>query len=73
MTALTTIVAMSMMMFAVGQGTEMMQPMAITSVGGLLNATLMTLFVVPARYDLFHKNKDFRPEENLEDKDDDAS
>ncbi|MDR1669398.1 MAG: efflux RND transporter permease subunit, partial [Oscillospiraceae bacterium] len=36
MTALTTIVAMSMMMFAVGQGTEMMQPMAITSVGGLL-------------------------------------
>ncbi len=66
MTALTTVVAMGTMMFAVGQGTEMMQPMAISTVGGLIYATLMTLFVVPAMYDLFHKDKDLRPKEDLE-------
>ncbi|MDR1692829.1 MAG: efflux RND transporter permease subunit [Oscillospiraceae bacterium] len=71
MTALTTIVAMSTMMFAVGQGTEMMQPMAISTVGGLLYATLMTLFVVPVMYDLFHKDKDLRPEEDSVDGDED--
>ena len=55
MTALTTIVAMSVMALGMGQGTEMVQPMAIATIGGLLYATLMTLFVVPALYDLFFR------------------
>ncbi len=57
-TALTTIIAMSTMMFGMGTGTAMVQPMAITSVGGLLYATLMTLFIVPAIYaGFFRKEK----------------
>ena len=31
----------------------MMQPMAVTVVGGLLYATLLTLYFVPVLYDLF--------------------
>ena len=32
----------------------MMQPMAVVTIGGLIYATLMTLFVVPVLYDLFN-------------------
>lgn len=57
MTALTTILGMSTMAFATGMGAEMMQPMAVVIVGGLLYSTLMTLFVVPVLYDLFNGEK----------------
>ncbi len=61
MTALTTIVAMSTMSVGVGMGTEMVQPLAIVSIGGLTYGTFMTLFVVPIIYDAFHrKNKTLR-------------
>ena len=52
MTALTTILGMSTMALGQGTGAEMMQPMAVVSIGGLTYATLMTLFVVPVLYDL---------------------
>ncbi len=55
MTALTTILAMSTMAFGVGMGAEMSQGMAIVSIGGLTYATLLTLFLVPALYDILHK------------------
>ncbi|MBR2502887.1 MAG: efflux RND transporter permease subunit [Oscillospiraceae bacterium] len=55
MTALTTILAMSTMAFGVGMGAEMSQGMAIVSIGGLAYATLLTLFLVPGLYALFHK------------------
>ena len=54
MTALTTILGMSTMAMAQGMGAEMMQPMAVVTVGGLMYATLMTLFVVPVLYDLLN-------------------
>ena len=54
MTALTTILGMSTMALGQGTGAEMMQPMAVVSIGGLTYATLMTLFVVPVLYDLFN-------------------
>jgi len=66
MTALTTIVSMSFIAFGVGEGTEMMQPMAVVTIGGLIYGDLMTLFVVPALYDLFNKNKDIT-QENFDD------
>lgn len=50
MTALTTILALSTMAIGFGQGAEMMQPMAVTTVGGLLYATVLTLFIVPIMY-----------------------
>ena len=54
MTAMTTILGMSTMALGHGTGAEMMQPMAVVSIGGLTYATLMTLFVVPVLYDLFN-------------------
>ena len=54
MTALTTILGMSTMALAKGMGAEMMQPMAVVTIGGLIYATLMTLFVVPVLYDIFN-------------------
>ena len=57
MTALTTILGLATMAIGVGTGAEMMQPVAIVTIGGLLYATLMTLFVVPVLYDLFHRKK----------------
>lgn len=63
MTALTTILAMSTMAMGMGQGSEMMQPMAIVEVGGLVYGTLLTLFVVPCLYDAFNRNKSMVEEE----------
>ena len=57
MTAMTTILGMGTIAFAKGMGAEMMQPMAIVTIGGLAYATLMTLFVVPVLYDIFNGKK----------------
>lgn len=57
MTALTTILAMSTMVFSKGMGAEMSQPMAIVSIGGLTYATLLTLFIVPVLYDLLFRRE----------------
>ena len=54
MTAMTTILGMSTMALGHGTGAEMMQPMAVVSIGGLTYATLMTLFIVPVLYDLLN-------------------
>ena len=50
MTALTTILALTTMALGFGEGSEMMQPMAVTTIGGLIYATLLTLVVVPIMY-----------------------
>ncbi len=59
MTALTTILGLSVMAFSNDSSAAMMKPIAMVCIGGLLYATLMTLFVVPAIYDIFHR-KDIR-------------
>lgn len=65
MTAITTIIGLLGMAFGIGEGTEMMQPVAIVCIGGLLYATIMTLFIVPVLYDLFNK----KPMRVVDDKD----
>lgn len=57
MTALTTIIALMMMVFDTSSGGEMLRPLAITTVGGLTYATVLTLFLVPAMYGIFNKDK----------------
>jgi HAE1 family hydrophobic/amphiphilic exporter-1 len=57
MTALTTILAMSTMVFSNSMGSEMAKPMAVVTIGGLLYGTLLTLIVVPCLYDLTHRDK----------------
>lgn len=60
MTALTTILALSTMVFSRDMGAEMMRPMAIVTIGGLLYGTLLTLIVIPCVYDLFIREKKAR-------------
>lgn len=55
MTALTTILGLSTMALGIGSGADMVQPLAIVTIGGLLYATILTLFVVPCLYDLFNR------------------
>ncbi len=57
MTALTTILAMSTMALGMGTGADMVQPMAIVTIGGLTYGTFMTLYVVPVIYDIFIRGK----------------
>ena len=38
-------------------GSEIIQPLAITAIGGLTYATLLTLIVVPVMYNIFHKKR----------------
>ena len=57
MTALTTILAMSTMMFSNDMGADLSKPMAIVIIGGLTYGTLLTLYVVPCIYDLFNREK----------------
>lgn len=63
MTALTTILAMVPAALGFGEGAEMMQPMSITMVGGLVYGTVLTLIVIPCVYDLFTKEKNMVEEE----------
>ena len=55
MTALTTILAMSMMIFGSGMSTQLGRGMAVVIAGGLLYATFMTLYIVPVMYDILFK------------------
>ncbi len=57
MTALTTILGLSTMVFSNDMGSEMAKPMAIVTIGGLLYGTLLTLFVIPCVYDIFIREK----------------
>ncbi len=50
MTTLTTVLGMLPLALGLGEGSELMQPLAIAVVGGLTVSTLLTLFVVPSAY-----------------------
>ena len=67
MTALTTILGLSTMAAGMGMGGDMIQPMAVVTIGGLLYGTLLTLFVVPCIYDLLNRKEYRRDELRLED------
>ena len=67
MTALTTILGLSTMALGVGSGADMVQPMAVVTIGGLTYGTILTLFVVPCIYGLFRKKEKARLKEGMED------
>ena len=52
MTSFATIAAALPLALAIGPGAELRAPMAIAVIGGVLVSTLLTLFVVPAVYEL---------------------
>ena len=57
MTAMTTILANSIMAIGVDMGADMTRGMAIVTVGGLTYATLLTLFLIPTLYDIFNRKE----------------
>ncbi len=66
MTALAMILGMLPMALALGEGAELNAPLGRAVIGGLIAATAMTLFVVPAVYSIFSrtlKGKKERDEE----------
>ncbi|HCC36104.1 MAG TPA: acriflavin resistance protein, partial [Ruminococcaceae bacterium] len=70
MTSLTTIMGLMVMALGVGDGGEMMQPLAIVSVGGMVFATMLTMYVIPVMYDaFFRKDKIRRIEDELKEPD----
>ena len=56
MTTLTTILGMLPMCFASGGQSEMVQPIALAVVGGLISSTFITLLVIPVLYSLVMKS-----------------
>jgi len=50
MTAATTVLGLFPMIYATGPGAEIQRPLAVVVIGGMITATLLTLFVLPTLY-----------------------
>jgi len=57
MTSLSTILGTLPIALALGSGAESRMPMGIAVIGGLIFATVLTLFVIPAVYSIFSDKK----------------
>jgi HAE1 family hydrophobic/amphiphilic exporter-1 len=72
MTNIAAIVSMIPLSLGIGQSGEMLAPMAVASIGGLLSSTVMTLYIVPVLYSLIEGFREFiiqrRSQENGEEK-----
>jgi cobalt-zinc-cadmium resistance protein CzcA len=53
MTALTSLLGLLPLLMSTGVGTEIQKPLATVIIGGLVSATLLTLFVLPVLYRRF--------------------
>jgi len=60
MTALVASLGFVPMALATGAGAEVQRPLATVVIGGLISATILTLFVLPTLYQRFA-----RPAENV--------
>ena len=56
MTTTTTVVALLPVMWSTSTGSEIMKPMAIPTLGGML-VELVTLFIVPVTFSYFEYQK----------------
>ncbi len=57
MTTLTTILGVSPVFFLGGAGSDLLRPLAVVLTGGMLSATTLTLFLIPALYELIATKK----------------
>lgn len=67
MTAITTVLGLLPMLITSDSGSDMVKPMAIVTIGGLVYGTLLTLFVVPCIYAILNRKKDEKLIETIED------
>jgi hydrophobe/amphiphile efflux-1 (HAE1) family protein len=63
MTQLTTVIGLVPLALNLGEGGDMLKPMAIAVIGGLIYSLALTLFFLPAAYTFVRRN----PQENLRD------
>jgi multidrug efflux pump subunit AcrB len=64
MTALAAVCGMLPLAFALGAGSQMLQPLAIAVIGGLTVSMVLSLVVTPLVYFLLTRNREVRREEN---------
>ena len=62
MTTLTTVLALIPLAIGIGKGSELMSPLGIVVIGGLLIGTLVTLVLVPAVYCAVHRLSEKSPD-----------
>jgi cobalt-zinc-cadmium resistance protein CzcA len=56
MTALTTLLGLTPLIYATGSGSEMQRPLATVVVGGLVSSLFLTLIVLPVLYSLVDRD-----------------
>ena len=57
MTTLTTILGLIPLAFFPGEGTEMIQPIALTFVGGITTGAFLTLLLSPVLYSILNSRR----------------
>ena len=57
MTAITSALGLIPLLLATGVGSEVQRPLATVVVGGLVSSTFLTLFVIPALYSVFSRQR----------------
>lgn len=65
MSTLTTVLAMIPMSLGIGEGSEVMQSLSITVMGGLLFAVFITLFLIPVIYEISATNREIKAQRKL--------
>ena len=60
MTTLTTIMGLIPLAFFPGEGTEMIQPIALTFVGGMTTGAFLTLLLSPVLYSILNRRRAFK-------------
>ena len=63
MTAIAAVCGMLPLAFALGAGSQMLQPLAIAVIGGLTISMVLSLVVTPVVYYLLTRNRVAQPEE----------
>jgi heavy metal efflux system protein len=58
MTALVASLGFVPMALAIGCGAEVQRPLATVVIGGIISSTLLTLFVLPVLYSIFHRDSE---------------
>jgi multidrug efflux pump subunit AcrB len=61
MTALATIAGMLPLAFGLGAGSQMLQPLAITVIGGLLSSMVLSLVFTPIINFYLHRAPELKP------------
>lgn len=57
MTTLTTVLGLLPMALSSGENSQMLKPIGLTVLGGLLSSTLITLFFIPVMYSFFNERR----------------